>query len=393
MNELWSKGKGGVESKVEVVESWERMNEIWSEVKGTIEQEVEEVDNWERLNEIWSGAKGTVESKVEVVESWERMNEIWSEVKGTIEQEVEVVESWDRMNEIWSEGKGSVESKVELVHTWERMSEIWSEVKGTIGPEVEEVDNWERLNEIWPGAKGTVESKVEVVDNRDRMNGIWSGTAGEKSVLVGDSSCLLSSRLTFPTARLEFPTIHQKNQRSVVLTKKTSHGFPDEFNLFGLSNQVPYYDHALDLILDEESSSHGEIITEEQNELIESAAEVLYGMIHARYLLTFPGLRSMFNKYYKREFGRCPRVDCRGQHCLPIGLSDIPRASTVKIYCPKCEDVYDPPSKYQGNIDGSYFGTTFTHMFLMNYECMRPEKVSQSYVPRVFGFKLHNLQR
>ncbi|VVB09529.1 unnamed protein product [Arabis nemorensis] len=63
----------------------------------------------------------------------------------------------------------------------------------------------------------------------------------------------------------------------------------------GLSNQVPYYDHALDLILDEESSSHGEIITEEQNELIESAAEVLYGMIHSRYLLTYLGLCSMLN--------------------------------------------------------------------------------------------------
>ncbi|XP_010448028.1 PREDICTED: casein kinase II subunit beta-2-like isoform X1 [Camelina sativa] len=164
----------------------------------------------------------------------------------------------------------------------------------------------------------------------------------------------------------------------------------DDYNLCGLSHQVPYYDYALDLILDvEESSSRGEIITEEQNELIESAAEMLYGMIHARYILTGNGLNSMFKKYNKYDFGRCPKLYCRGQPCLPVGLSDIPRASTVKIYCPKCEDVYYPPSKYQANIDGAYFGTTFSHLFMMTYEFKRPEKVMQSYVPRVFGFKLH----
>ncbi|XP_010425836.1 PREDICTED: casein kinase II subunit beta-2-like [Camelina sativa] len=159
----------------------------------------------------------------------------------------------------------------------------------------------------------------------------------------------------------------------------------DDYNLCGLSHQVPYYDYALDLILDveESSSSRGEIITEEHNELIESAAEILYGMIHARYILT--GLK----KYNNYDFGRCPKLYCRGQPCLPVGLSDIPRASTVKIYCPKCEDVYYPPSKYEANIDGAYFGTTFSHQFMMTYEFIRPETVSQSYVPRVFGFNLH----
>ncbi|CAN7059376.1 unnamed protein product [Brassica rapa subsp. trilocularis] len=167
----------------------------------------------------------------------------------------------------------------------------------------------------------------------------------------------------------------------------------DNFNLCGLRHQVPFYDNALDLILDDDSSSHGsQMITDEQNELIESAAEMLYGLIHARYILTDKGFLSMLNKYNKSEFGRCPRVYCSGQSCLPIGLSDVPGASTVKIYCPKCEDIYHQPSKYQGssNIDGSYFGTAFPHLFLMYYPSRRPKKVSsQSYVPRVFGFNLH----
>ncbi|CAN7102467.1 unnamed protein product [Brassica rapa subsp. narinosa] len=46
-----------------------------------------------------------------------------------------------------------------------------------------------------------------------------------------------------------------------------------DFNLCGLSSLVPYYEYALDLILDVESS-HGEMFTEEQNELIESAQQL-----------------------------------------------------------------------------------------------------------------------
>ncbi|KAA3469480.1 casein kinase II subunit beta-like [Gossypium australe] len=168
----------------------------------------------------------------------------------------------------------------------------------------------------------------------------------------------------------------------------------DDFNLCGLSSQVPYYDYALDLILDVESS-HGDMFTEEQNELVESAAEMLYGLIHVRYILTSKGMSAMLEKYKSYDFGRCPRVYCCGQSCLPVGQSDIPRASTVKIYCPKCEDLYYPRSKYQGSIlfisyiDGAYFGATFPHLFLMTYGHLKPQKATQNYIPRVFGFKIH----
>ncbi|XP_040946555.1 casein kinase II subunit beta-2 isoform X2 [Gossypium hirsutum] len=161
----------------------------------------------------------------------------------------------------------------------------------------------------------------------------------------------------------------------------------DDFNLCGLSSQVPYYDYALDLILDVESSH--DMFTEEQNELVESAAEMLYGLIHSRYILTGKGIAAMLDKYKNYDFGRCPRVYCCGQPCLPVGQSDIPRSSTVKIYCPRCEDIFYPRSKYQGNTDGAYFGTTFPNLFLMTYQHLKPQKASQSYVPRVFGFKIH----
>ncbi|KAH7291371.1 hypothetical protein KP509_29G014500 [Ceratopteris richardii] len=162
----------------------------------------------------------------------------------------------------------------------------------------------------------------------------------------------------------------------------------DDFNLSGLSNQVPYYEYALDLILDAESPNV-DMLTEEQNEMVESAAEMLYGLIHVRYILTGKGLNAMLEKYKNMDFGRCARVYCAGQPCLPVGQSDMPRTSTVKLYCPKCEDVYYPRSKYQGHIDGAYFGTTFPHLFLMSYPYMKPVKPTVGYVPRIFGFRIH----
>ncbi|KAL6776549.1 hypothetical protein ACKKBG_A21590 [Auxenochlorella protothecoides x Auxenochlorella symbiontica] len=162
----------------------------------------------------------------------------------------------------------------------------------------------------------------------------------------------------------------------------------DDFNLSGLGGMVPYYDYALDFILEAESV-HTEIMTEAQQEMVEGAAETLYGLIHARYVLTVRGLAAMAEKFRAGEFGRCPRVLCHGQPCLPVGVSDLPRQATVKLFCPRCEEAYYPRSRLHGNLDGAYFGTTMAHLLLLTYPALRPTKSTEAFVPRIFGFKIH----
>jgi casein kinase II subunit beta len=69
----------------------------------------------------------------------------------------------------------------------------------------------------------------------------------------------------------------------------------DEFNLTGLQQEVPYYDYALDLILDVDSPNSDQL-TEEQQETVDAAAELLYGLVHARYILTAKGLQAMVSR-------------------------------------------------------------------------------------------------
>jgi len=162
----------------------------------------------------------------------------------------------------------------------------------------------------------------------------------------------------------------------------------DDFNLTGLRSLVPYYEYALDMVLDVEMPME-DSLTEEQQEIVESAAEMLYGLIHARYIVTNRGMHAMYEKYRTAAFGRCPRVFCQGQPVLPVGLSDLPRNYTVNVFCPRCHGLFFPKSTRQANIDGAYFGTTFPHLYLMTHPDMIPAKPSQTYVPRVYGFKVH----
>ncbi|KII61757.1 Casein kinase II subunit beta [Thelohanellus kitauei] len=116
---------------------------------------------------------------------------------------------------------------------------------------------------------------------------------------------------------------------------------------------------------------------------------MLYGMIHARYILTTRGQQKMIRKYKNNEFGICNLYNCNGNPCLPVGLSDQPKISSVKLYCPRCENIYVPRSKRYIGIDGAYFGTTFPHLLIMVNPELRPLPNKTPYVPKIYDFKLH----
>ncbi|KEF56474.1 casein kinase II subunit beta [Exophiala aquamarina CBS 119918] len=191
----------------------------------------------------------------------------------------------------------------------------------------------------------------------------------------------------------------------------------DDFNLTGLQAQVPMYKDALEMILDvEPSETNSSALSEEEEEeeeeeeddgllgdelddpmanqnggprrqsgvssgpngrrhgrtssdtsVIESSAELLYGLIHARYITSRPGIQQMMEKYELSHFGFCPRVYCAGTKVLPVGLTDSPGQQTVKLFCPSCMDVYTPPNSRFQAVDGAFFGTTFPCLFFMSY--------------------------
>jgi casein kinase II subunit beta len=176
----------------------------------------------------------------------------------------------------------------------------------------------------------------------------------------------------------------------------------DDFNLTGLQSQVPMYKEALEMILDvepEDASDEEDEEDEDEDEddddmqqdgdarayrradaaerrhlrmasdlsVIESSAEMLYGLIHQRFITSRPGIQQMAEKYELGHFGHCPRVHCYTAKVLPVGLSDIPGQETVKLFCPSCLDVYSPPNSRFQTVDGAFFGTTFGCLFFMTF--------------------------
>mmetsp|Transcript_59279 Transcript_59279/g.133521 ORF Transcript_59279/g.133521 Transcript_59279/m.133521 type:complete len:260 (+) Transcript_59279:65-844(+) len=163
----------------------------------------------------------------------------------------------------------------------------------------------------------------------------------------------------------------------------------DDFNLTGLSAQVPYYEYALNMILDFDDKD--DQLPEEQQPLVETAAQMLYGLIHARFILTSRGMAAMLDKYNAYVYGTCPLSQCEAlnQAVLPIGMSDLLRQNAAKVYCPHCREIYLPRSSRLECLDGAYFGTSFAHLFFLTYQHLVPQITPVPYVPRIYGFKIH----
>lgn len=72
-----------------------------------------------------------------------------------------------------------------------------------------------------------------------------------------------------------------------------------------------------------------------------------------------------------------------------MGLSDVPYQKSVKLYCARCEDIYNPKSSRHAQIDGAYFGASFHNILFQVYPALIPQKSRRRYEPRIFGFRVH----
>jgi casein kinase II subunit beta len=72
-----------------------------------------------------------------------------------------------------------------------------------------------------------------------------------------------------------------------------------------------------------------------------------------------------------------------------MGQNDTSNVSAVKLYCCRCEDLYNPKSTRHASIDGAYFGTSFHNILFQVYPNMLPPKSIRRYEPKVFGFRVH----
>lgn len=141
------------------------------------------------------------------------------------------------------------------------------------------------------------------------------------------------------------------------------------------------------MILSSDNPDSEDLANQNFLDIYQSAMD-LYGLIHARFIISSRGLHIMRAKFLNGVFGACPRVLCDRQLCLPIGMSEDLSISRVKVYCPKCEDVYVPRIKFV-DIDGAYFGCSFPHIFLQTFPELLPTNKPHEYYPRIFGFKIY----
>jgi len=167
----------------------------------------------------------------------------------------------------------------------------------------------------------------------------------------------------------------------------------DDFNLTGLSTQVPYYEHALNMILDFEDQD--DQLPEDQQPLVETAAQMLYGLIHARFILTNRGMQAMLEKVTSFTYGTCPNYYCDQNRVavLPIGTSDLLRQSSCKVYCVSCNEIYFPKSSRLDCLDGAYFGSSFPHLFFMTFPHLHTGHIPRLFVSKMYGFKVHKSVR
>jgi len=153
------------------------------------------------------------------------------------------------------------------------------------------------------------------------------------------------------------------------------------------SSSYPIYRRALHMILadadastDDESSDDEDLIIPPY--AIQKAAEALYLLLHARFVISPRGLEAIRHVMAldNTVFGKCPRSCCKGTGLLPYGYSNdytsdasVPTVTTASRkehdscchrYCPSCGEVW---ISWESKTDGCAWGPSWCHLFLLAF--------------------------
>ncbi|KAF8822994.1 casein kinase ii regulatory subunit protein [Cardiosporidium cionae] len=163
----------------------------------------------------------------------------------------------------------------------------------------------------------------------------------------------------------------------------------DSFNYYGLRSRIPNFSEAASMLIGGIPKER-ELKRESYRDLLKKAVD-LYSLLHARFITSPKGLQQMRNKFRLGVYGCCPRVLCNNEPLLPIGLSEDLHMHRVRGYCSCCQEIYNIHEGIR-NLDGASFGMSFPHIFLQSHSDLLCLKPPIPYVPKIYGFRLHNVK-
>lgn len=151
-----------------------------------------------------------------------------------------------------------------------------------------------------------------------------------------------------------------------ILVHITDDFLADSFNYYGLNKYVDRYKEAMNVV----RGCYTERVEKDRDLLRQSI--LLYGLLHARYLLTYDGIDDIKDHFSKGMFPPCPRYLCKGHSTLPYGTSEIYGEDKLKLFCPGCCDVYELDHPLYSKIDGAFFGPNYVHVLKQKYRTVTP---------------------